>query len=203
MERQQPNEHEDEKPLSFEPTNPEVETDGGPRIYVASLSDYNDGRIHGTWIEADAAPEDIDAAIKLMLHRSPSGGAEEFAIHDFEGFGPWRPGEYESIATVAVVARGIAEHGNAFGHWAAMLDNIDPDDLATFEEAYLGHWPSTEDYAEELFEGTGVDLENQLPEPLSYYVHIDYEAMARDMEMSGDITTSEGDGGVHIFEGHL
>ena len=24
----------------------------GPRIYVASLSDYNAGRLHGVWLEA-------------------------------------------------------------------------------------------------------------------------------------------------------
>jgi antirestriction protein len=200
MERQQPNENEGESPGS---NSPETTNENTTRIYVASLTDYNDGRLHGVWIDAAANPADLFASIDQMLDRSPSEHAEEFAIFDFEGFGPWRPGEYESIATVAVVARGIAEHGNAFGHWAAMLDNIGPDDLATFEDAYLGHWASTEDYAEDLFEGTGVDLENQLPEPLSYYVHVDYEAMARDMEMSGDITTSEGDGGVYIFEGHL
>ena len=29
----------------------------GPRIYVASLSDYNAGRLHGEWIDADQGAE--------------------------------------------------------------------------------------------------------------------------------------------------
>ena len=65
---------------------------------------------------------------------------------------------------MAVVARGIAEHGNAFGHWAAILDSIDPDDLAAFEDAYLGHWPTVEAYAEELVEGIGLFNEDDLPD---------------------------------------
>ena len=202
MEIQQPSEHEDEKALSSQPTRPEVQREDGPRIYVASLSDYNDGRLHGAWIEADVAPEEIERSIQTMLARSPSAGAEEFAIHDFEGFGPWRPDEYESIGTVAVVARGIAEHGNAFGHWAAILNDIGPDDLATFEDAYLGHWPTVEAYAEELVEGIGLFNEDDLPDSVSGYLHFDYEGFARDLELSGDITTSEGDGGVYVFEGY-
>lgn len=45
-------------------------------------------------------------------------------------------------------------------------------------------------------------VEDLVPEAYSAYIWIDYEGFARDMEMSGDITTSEGDGGVYIFEGH-
>lgn len=33
----------------------------GPRIYVASLSDYNAGTLHGKWIDADQSAEDIQA----------------------------------------------------------------------------------------------------------------------------------------------
>jgi antirestriction protein len=143
------------------------------------------------------------ASIQQMLDRSQSEHAEEFAIHDHEGFGPWQPGEYESIATVSAVAQGLGEHGPAFAHWVNLVGTTDPLQMADFEDAFLGHWASIEDYAEDLFEATGVDLENLLPEPLSSYVHVDYEAMARDMEMSGDIMTSEGEDGVYVFEGHL
>ena len=71
MEIQQPNEHEDGSPSAIEPTNPEVQREDGPRIYVASLSDYNDGRLHGAWIEADVAPEEIERSIHTMLDSLP------------------------------------------------------------------------------------------------------------------------------------
>ena len=90
------------------------------RIYVASLSDYNDGRLHGAWIDADGDPDDLAAEVQAMLARSPmrreAGGAEEWAIHDYEGFGPVRLGEYEDLATISMIGQGIAEHGPAFAH---------------------------------------------------------------------------------------
>src|SRR5580704_284540 len=65
-----------------------------PRIYVASLSDYNAGRLHGAWISAAQTAEELSESVQEMLNSSPSPGAEEFAIHDFDGFGPLRLNEY-------------------------------------------------------------------------------------------------------------
>ncbi len=202
MEIQQPNEHEGDHPSSTEPTNPEIRGENSPRIYVASLSDYNDGLLHGEWVDADTDPEDIFVAIHEMLDRSPSGQAEEFAIFDFEGFGPWRPGEYEPIAMIAAVAQGIAEHGVAFAHWVDIVGTSEPDALAGFEAAYLGHWRSVAEYAEELVAGCGLFKEDLVPEAYAGHVWIDYEGIGRDMELYDDIVTSEGDGGVYVFEGH-
>ncbi len=52
-----------------------------PRVYVASLSDYNASRLHGQWIDAAQEPGEI---ITSMLSESRDPGAEEWAIHDFE-----------------------------------------------------------------------------------------------------------------------
>jgi len=174
-----------------------------PRIYVASLSDYNAGRLHGRWIDAAQDDEALWADVRAMLQASPEPVAEEWAVHDFEGFGPLRLGEYEDLAKVARVARGIADHGPAYAHWAAIvgLDNID--DLERFEDAYLGHHESAEAYAEELLDGMGAfqALERAVLQDLRPYVELDVAGLARDLEFSGDITTSEGDGGVYVFDG--
>src|SRR5436189_4774564 len=58
-----------------------------PRIYAATLSDYNAGRLHGAWIDADQDPEELQAEIDAMLAKSAEPVAEEWAIHDYEGFG--------------------------------------------------------------------------------------------------------------------
>ncbi len=173
-----------------------------PRIYVASLSDYNDGYLHGTWISAAQEPEDIHRAIRDMLARSPTPGAEEYAIHDYENFGPLKLGEYESIATVSRLAQGITEHGVAYAHWAALVDGSDSEILSRFEDAYRGHFDSLVDYAGQLFDDFGYNdlIETIVPEHLRSYVRIDIEAFARDLESSGSITTSEGDGGVYVFD---
>ena len=87
-----------------------------PRIYVASLSDYNNGHLHGRWIAAAQAPERIYEEIHQMLATSPTLGAEEWAIHDYEGFAPHEICETEDISTISQIAAEIAQHRSAQDH---------------------------------------------------------------------------------------
>jgi len=41
-----------------------------PRIYVASLADYNAGRLHGRWIDANQSADSIRDEIAQMLTES-------------------------------------------------------------------------------------------------------------------------------------
>lgn len=174
-----------------------------PRIYVASLSDYNDGVLHGAWIHADQEVEELYVAVGSKLEASRQPGAEEWAIHDYEGFGPLRLGEYESLETISRLGLGIAEHGLAFAAWAELVVHV-ADDLGRFEEAYRGHWPSVKAYAEELLDDVGAtEALKAIPEWLQPYMTINTAGLARDLQLGGDIQTVEGDGGVWVFEGHL
>jgi len=172
-----------------------------PHIYAASLSDYNAGRLHGTWIDADQDVDDLGADIQAMLEASPEPLAEEWAIHDYEGFGPLPLSEYEALDTISRLGRGIAEHGMAFAHWASVA-STDADELERFEDVYLGHFESIEAYADELLDDLGYPqmLEEAIPEHMQPYVTLDVEGFARDLELSGDVTTSEGEGGVYVFD---
>ncbi|KDA00731.1 antirestriction protein ArdA, partial [Hyphomonas oceanitis] len=49
-----------------------------PRIYVACLAAYNNGRLHGAWIDA-ITPDAIRAGVREMLATSPEPDAEEWA----------------------------------------------------------------------------------------------------------------------------
>ena len=82
-----------------------------PQIYVACLASYNNGILHGKWIDADQDASSIYDEIHEMLADSPIEGAEEFAIHDFQGFGGARIDEYDSINDVAELAAFIVKHG--------------------------------------------------------------------------------------------
>jgi antirestriction protein len=171
-----------------------------PRIYVASLSDYNAGRLHGVWLDADQDAVQLAEEVHGMLASSPEPFAEEYAIHDYEGFGRVQIGEYESLARVAALARGIVEHGEAFAAWASLDSSTDPS-LDRFEEAFRGTWASVEDYAEELLADLGAaEFLSIVPDWLDPYVRLDSKAFARDLLLSGDIAAIEGDSGVHIFE---
>lgn len=150
-----------------------------PRIYVASLADYNAGELLGVWIDANQESEALHAEIEAMLARSDEDVAEEWAIHDYEGFGPFQVHEYEPMDVVSAVARGIAEHGTAFAayvSWAGTGEEA----LRAFDDCYLGSWPNLEVYARELAEDFGWEAKlRELPEDMRQYVSIDYDGVAR------------------------
>lgn len=166
-----------------------------PRIYVACLAAYNNGILHGAWVDAAQDAWAIYDEVKAMLAASPVVGAEEWAIHDYEGFGHVRISEYTSFETVAELAAFIVENG-ALG--AAVLHHCD-DDLDEAREAlsdrYLGCHSSLADYVQEVTEET-----TAIPHALRYY--IDWQAMARDAELSGDLFTVETRfDEIHVFAG--
>lgn len=187
-------------------TNPEHEAEPkrSPAIYVASLADYNNGVLHGTWIDAARDPEAIQADITALLASSREPAAEEWAIHDYEQFGRCRIHEFDSIDLVSRIARGIEEHGYAFSAWADVNEG-DPDRFDDFAEAYLGHYDSLNDYAEHLADEFGyTDPLATLPESLQPYVRIDTAAMARDLAHSGSVQrVPDPSGGAWLFRGDV
>jgi antirestriction protein len=170
-----------------------------PAIYAASLSDYNEGRLHGVWIDAAQEPEQLAAEVKAMLDRSPSPGAEEWAIHDYDGFGPLRLGEQEPLERIAALAQGIVREGPGYAHWAALFEGSEP--AEDFQHLYLGHWTSVEEYVEMLVDDLGYNdlLERAIPDNLRPYVRFDVAAYAGDLEAGGEIVSSPGEGGVYLF----
>ena len=165
------------------------------KIYVADLAAYNNGYLHGVWIDATADIEDMQEQINKMLATSPVEGAEEYAIHDHEGFGGYGMEEYTGLETVHDVANFIHEYP-AFGTGLlSHFGNLD-DAKQAAEDSYCGSYTSLADYAQELTEQS-----TEIPQSLQYY--IDYESMAKDMELNGDVFTVEtGFQEVHIFWSH-
>jgi antirestriction protein len=196
----QPPEREDHETQLQRPEG-ESQTQAQPRIYVASLSDYNAGRLHGQWISADQEPEALLTAISNMLAASPTPRAEEWAIHDYEGFGTLRLTEFQSAETISALARGIALHGPAYAAWASQVDHHNAEELDRFADCYLGRWKSVETYAASLVDDLGVESAiQQAAGSLASYVRVDTEALARDMELGGDIwTVPDENGGVYLF----
>lgn len=162
-----------------------------PRIYVACLAAYNSGILHGEWIDAVQDVDDIWSGIRAMLAASPVKDAEEWAIHDYEGFGNVRLSEYQGIETVQDLALFIGEHGDLGAAVLAHFDN-DLDDARNAMENYRGCYTSLADYAAELTEET-----MKIPPQLEHY--IDYDSMGRDMELSGDVFTIVTRYDVHVF----
>jgi antirestriction protein len=182
-----------------------------PRIYVACLASYNSSVLHGRWIDVDDE-ETMRGEIAAILRESrfpnvtvdcpecdgqgcddcktgkvPS--AEEWAVHDFEGFGEIAVGEYPSLAELAALAQVIEQHGEPFLAWAANeTDNREPEE---FLESFLGEFDDLADYVARQWEESGWKEDNQWWHPTRY---VNWEAMGRDLELNGEVWTARSDG---------
>ncbi len=178
-----------------------------PRIWVGSMSDYNNGILHGAWIDAARDPAQLQADIDTMLAASPwtartGEPAEEWGVFDFDNFGACRIDQHENLDWISAVARGIQQHGLAFAAWADVVE--EPERLSQFDEAYQGHYDSVTAYVEQLINDLGYDelLDRVVPTSLRPYVKIDVDATARDLLFGGDLHALQAtEGGVWIFNG--
>lgn len=170
-----------------------------PRIYVACLAAYNAGRLHGRWIDANQDADTIREEIAAMLAASPEPGAEEWAIHDHEGLGAI--GESESIDRVAEIAAAVADAGDDAPALLAWLDAEPNRDPSSFADVYRGEWDTLAAYVENLWDDIGYDVRPKCDRvwwhPINF---IDWGAMARELELCGDVETHRSPGGIYVFD---
>lgn len=171
-----------------------------PDIYVASLSDYVADILHGVHIDAALDVEDIHAEIQRMLANSPTARsegstAEEWAIHDYNGFGDLNLSEHEPLEIVHAMAEAIEDYGPAFVAWAEYCGDH-AHALESFGDARMGEYDSPAAWAEDYLEGTGA-LQSV---PADLRDHIDFDSYAREAGM-GDIVFCEHNGTTYVFDG--
>ena len=144
-------------------------------IYVADLAAYNAGHLHGEWIDLDEHlydPELVHETIQKILSSSPVPHAEEFAIHDSEGFAG-SISEYSSIEEVCELAGFIAEHEDAARASLALGG-----DLAEARERIENGYQAVEslaEFAQEYVDDMGLELPS--------FIHVDWESTGRDLAM--------------------
>ena len=173
---------------------PQAVIDTELSIYVASLSDYNAGILHGRWISCRQDADAIREEIETMLAASPCAArynerAEEWAIHDFDFMG-LDLNESEDLDVLAELAEALDEHGEPL---TAYLDHMGTRDASGFEEAYCGTYGSEQDYAYELADEL---MPSDAPDFLTRY--FDYEAFCRDLFLC-DCFSVRVAGGVAVF----
>lgn len=179
-----------------------------PRIYVACLSAYNNGHLHGWWIDADQEPDALWLDIEDMLAESPMDDAEEWAIHDYENFGSIHIDEHEDLEQVCQWANLISEHREHKGAIAAYIDWAKDAGFEVsseeFQSRYCGHWDNGEDFA--LNSGEIEECYNWSQFEKDYHfwsMMIDWERVGRELELSdayyyASASKSEGHG-IYVF----
>jgi antirestriction protein len=182
------------------------------RIYAACLASYNNGVLHGRWIDADSDVETMQSEIAEMLRESrfpnvtvkhPETGeevpsAEEWAMHDSEGL-PRSFGEYCGLDKVA-----------AFMELVDEFDHMDSDDLAKIVDNWCGDVSEAADNVRDNFAGIYDNFKAYADErademldahdikddhPLRQY--FDYEYYSNDLAHS--MTTVEVESGIAVF----
>lgn len=155
-----------------------------PKIYVVCLASHNAGKSHGEWIDATLEPAVLNDGIRKMLNESPEPGAGEWAIHDYKEM--TNLGENPDLGAVALhgymasTRSELEDYGDA---WRAYVEWADQPTAEGFEDAYIGKYPSAEDYAE------GVCSDSyDVTEYLQNY--IDWKALAHKMECDGEVRFS-------------
>jgi antirestriction protein len=129
-----------------------------------------------------------------VLSTSPEPGVEEFAIHDYEGFGSIGIHEYENIEHVAALGEFIEEHGEFGAELVSHTGSLD-EAKDILENRYAGVLDSLADFAEDLLEQTG-QLES-VPDNLRSY--LDFAAYGRDLTLSGELDILRVGSELHVF----
>lgn len=188
-----------------------------PRIYVACLASYNQGEMHGEWLELEDLSE-LRKGIEEVLKSSPAGeDAEEYAVHDYDGFGPLSVSEHPDLDLLCKISGLVDTFGEIALH---VLANHGTDSLeyarAVLTECYEGPWESLDKWAEsrlaeiiKVTEGFRSILDRTFGSiylsrhyrmnNLGSYLKFDESSWARDLELGGYLETYEVNDQVHIF----
>ncbi|WP_316201647.1 MULTISPECIES: antirestriction protein ArdA [unclassified Bradyrhizobium] len=184
------------------------------RFYAACLASYNNGRLHGTWIDASDDIEAMQEEVNAMLRASPFPNvmvkhpetgesvpsAEEWAIHDHEGFGLLD--EYAGLATIAE-AFNINEVAEEHDIPLAVLQQAMSDAAADYagdfvSDHYRGYADDWAAFAEDFMTETH-DM-REIPDWVKY--RIDWAGVGHDLEISGDFNGIRHDGTLYVFWNH-
>jgi antirestriction protein len=170
-------------------------------IYVACLAAYNNGKLHGAWIdlEGDIDEEGIQEGIDWILSHSPEPGAEEYAVHDSAGLpGHLSCTEWPALGELVSWVDGLSAYADEDTREAYQLACDDQGQTLTedgFRGTYCGTYSSGEYYARELAEEWG-----SIPEDADWPLTcIDWEDAWRHLTFEGYREEDCSSGGVHIF----
>jgi antirestriction protein len=151
------------------------------KIYVACLAAYNNGQLHGSWIEVSTDVEEMQKGINKVLQSSPQPAAEEHAIHDYDDFP--NLGEYPTLEKIAEVAELIESSDYDVDTVKAVIDYADDIEGAQkMLDDNHGVWDSFQEYADDLADEMMGCHNCKGGEWLHNY--FDYEKYARDIEQN-------------------
>ena len=162
-------------------------TDDTPKIYVADLNAYNNGRLIGEWVdlsEFDNGEEVMEKLGEIVNTWKEKYGDdhEEWAIHDYENFSSSLYSEYmgeDDFNKVIQVYKVSEDKGIPANVLGDIMREYEPDDLEEWiDEHYEGQFDSDTDLAYHYVDVLG-GIDQLGEETLQNY--FDYESFGRDL----------------------
>ena len=163
-------------------------------VCVQCLAAYNNGIHHYQWVDLEMINEegDLAACVEWVLASSPVAGAEEYMISDTSGLPGFLQGQWPDLRKCEELGLTFQsvwlKHEQAYLTLCNYLGEVVTEER--FEEMFLGE-QSAEEYVQEYYEQN-----ETIPEALSY--HIDWEGLANDWKLNGDLIEVDG----LLFNGH-
>lgn len=173
-----------------------MKSESTPRVYVGTYGAYNNGNLHGAWLNLDDYCDIYgfnEAVNELHAAEIAIYGEIEPMFQDHEGI----PDKYicESHLSPAVWDEWVSLDDDDKEVLELFLDNCNQyGTLEQARDAYMGRADSKADWAEEFLSDTG--LMDSIPEHLRCY--FDFEKYACDVGIS-DVTFVHHLGGVWVF----
>lgn len=166
------------------------------RFYAACLAAYNNGRLHGRWIDATDDVDAMQEEVTAMLKASPIKGAEEWAVHDYDEL-PSSLGEYPGLEKIAQFVELADQHGLTASDFTAVVAHFGSVEYAAeeLENRYAGTYESFKAYAEEQADEMLRAHDIAEDHPLAQF--FDYERYENDLKHSHSAV--EIDNGVMVF----
>ncbi|MGB3495286.1 MAG: antirestriction protein ArdA [Elainellaceae cyanobacterium] len=179
-------------------------SDNNPRIYVSCLASYNNGILHGAWIdlEDNADADDIKAEIDEMLKASSIPNAEEWRIDDYDEFPNIETYDLGAIAEVA-----IAIHAHGLEPIKAWIEHIGTTnikaELDNFGDNYIGQYTSERAFCEDYLGETINPEAEKIPvfgcDRLMLSGYIDWNSIANDAFINYFWSHKESHEAIHVF----
>lgn len=178
---------------------------GQPQVWIGALAAYNNGDLHGAWIDVTSDLAEVMDAVQEVLASSPVKGEEEWDVMDTSNVVKGFRGSVESAVLSVSICERLEGEGQsdpeglleAYVDWQGSITLTDARTAAAAVlDALIGKYDSLRDYADEVAAET---LEQYgITDGHFAYQNFDWESHAHDIDQQGDVHYADG----YVFDCH-
>jgi antirestriction protein len=171
--------------------------DDTPKIYVADLEAYNNGRLSGVWLDLTDY-SDADELMDAINDFLKTTGGEEYAVHDYENLPSSMYSEYMGVRDFEEIYEMLDLAKENDLPLDVVMEVVSQFDRSALDE-YTGVYDSEQDFAEQLVDDIGITSFTDF----EYYLEIsetDRRLMSQEMADGYVDDIRDEDGGNRLIE---